>query len=91
MTLRGHLGSGEAMLVQETYDPAWSAYTGGKPLPIEKDYAGFMLIRPGSGNREVTLRFETPLENRIGYIAFWLSSLLAAIVGIISLRRSRTL
>jgi len=70
----------QALLVQETYDPAWHAYLDGKPLHIDRDAFGFMLIAPPPGTHAITFRFETPLENRIGWIIAALTSILVLIV-----------
>jgi hypothetical protein len=55
--LRASLQPGEALLVQESYDPAWRAYAGGRRLPIRKDAAGFMLVDPPPGEQEIRLEF----------------------------------
>ena len=41
----------------------------GRAVPIAKDSFGFMLLDPGPGDHDLLLRFETPLENRVGAIA----------------------
>jgi len=64
--VRVQLEPGDAVLVQETYDPAWRATSGGRELAVSRDPIGFMLLDPGPGSHEIELRFETPLENRIG-------------------------
>jgi hypothetical protein len=66
MRIQARLTPGQRLLVQESYDPAFRAYVGGRRIPITKDAFGFMLLDPGPGDRDVLLRFETPLENRIG-------------------------
>lgn len=53
--------------MQETYDPAWRAYENGNPLAIHLEpVMHFMLVDLPAGNHSIQLRFETPLENRIG-------------------------
>ncbi|MEO8596125.1 MAG: hypothetical protein ABI759_22590 [Candidatus Solibacter sp.] len=64
--LKARLAPGQRLLVQESHDPAWRAYAGGKPVATAKDPVGFLLLDPGAGEQEVVLRFETPLENRMG-------------------------
>jgi len=52
--------------VQQSYDPAWRAYRGGRRLEIHKDAAGFMRVDAPAGEQEVTLVFELPWENVAG-------------------------
>ena len=59
---------GEAVLFQETFDRGWHAYADGHPLRITRDPMDFMLVEAPSGRRTIQMRFETPLENRIGWI-----------------------
>lgn len=77
IVLRARLDPGEALLVQESYDPAWRAYAAGRVLPISKDAAGFMLVHAPPGGEEIRLMFETPLENRIGGVLTLLSVIAA--------------
>jgi hypothetical protein len=57
----------QALLLQETFDPAWHAYSEGRPLTIDRDPSmGFMLIQALPGTHPIQVRFETPLENRVG-------------------------
>jgi hypothetical protein len=81
MRIHARIAPGQALLVQQSYDPAWKAYAGGRAVPIAKDPIGFVLLDPGPGEHDIALRFETPLENRIGAISFWLSAL--AIAGLV--------
>jgi len=55
--LRASVREGEALLVQESYDPAWRAYLGGRPLTIRKDAAGLMLVDVPPGEHDVRLVF----------------------------------
>jgi hypothetical protein len=64
--LRAHFEKGQALLVQETWDSAWHAWSGGQPLNVHPDGVGFMTVDAPPGNREILLQFVTPLENRIG-------------------------
>lgn len=74
--------SSQAVLLQETFDPAWHAYSGGRPLRIERDPMGFMLIRPMPGQHSIRVQFETPLENRIGWALTLLTcAFLATLLG----------
>ncbi len=62
------LNPGQGLLLQETFDPAWRAYAGEKPLPIHPDPLDFMLIDVPPGSQIIHLQFETPLENRLGWL-----------------------
>jgi hypothetical protein len=66
MTLSARLAPGQALLAQESYDPAWTAQADGRAVPVERDPFGQMLIEPGPGEQRVTLRFVAPLEDRVG-------------------------
>ena len=73
--VRAMLAPGQALVVMETYDPSWRATSDGKPLKIERDAMGFMLIEGPPGPLDVWLKFETPLENRLGAVVTALSAL----------------
>ena len=74
--LRAHLDPGQSIVVQETYDPAWHAWSAGKPLPIHKDMLGFVAIEAPPGDQEIDLRFVRPLGNRVGEIVSLMTLLL---------------
>ena len=76
------LAPGESILFQETFDPYWRAYHKGKPLRIERDPMNLMLIHARPGAHDIDLRFETPLEVRVGR---WVSLLSTVVVLILSL------
>ena len=78
MRIQTRLQPGQLLLVQETYDPAWRSYSNRRPVPIARDAIGFMLLDPGPGDHDLLLRFETPLENRIGAAMTLLSLLVIA-------------
>jgi hypothetical protein len=70
------MASGQSILVQETWDPAWHADENGKPLSIRADTTmGFMLIDVPEGARNIRMRFETPLENRAGQVLLALTGI----------------
>jgi hypothetical protein len=66
MRVRAKVEPGQSIVVQESWDPAWQAWDGGKQLPLRKDVMGFMVVDAPPGDREIRLAFVTPLENRIG-------------------------
>jgi len=86
--LKAALAGDQCLLVEVTYDPAWRAYAGGKALPIRRDALGQMLVYPPPGRRDVELRFELPLENKIGRVLS-LGSLLALAAMVAGWRRFR--
>jgi hypothetical protein len=61
--------TGEAVLVQETYDPGWHAYEGSLALPIQKDAIGHMLLNVTPGTHNLRLVFEAPAEVVAGRFA----------------------
>jgi len=77
--LAASTAAGQAVLLQETFDPAWHAYSEGRPLKIDRDPMGFMAIETPPGSHMIQVRFETPLENRVGWglTAFTCAFLLA--------------
>jgi hypothetical protein len=68
MSVRANVAPGESIVVQESYDPAWQAWSGGKAVAIHKDAMGFMAIEAPAGNQEIALRFVTPFENQAGKV-----------------------
>jgi hypothetical protein len=77
--LRATANEGQAVFFQETWDPAWHAYQNGRELSVKADPTmGFMTIPVSPGPQQITLKFETPIENRVGQGLFILSLLLAA-------------
>ena len=76
--IKTRLRTGEAILVQETFDPAWRAYSNGHRVPIIADAIGFQILNPGPGEHDILLQFETPLENKLGGVAFGFATLAMA-------------
>lgn len=73
--------AGQWILVQETWDPAWHAYENGRALPLQPENAmGFTLINVPAGVHRISLRFETPRQNRAGQVVF-----VMAIIAIVTL------
>ena len=66
MRVRAHLDAGQSLVVQESYDPAWHAWAGGKELRVHKDAMGQMAVDAPQGDQEIALLFVTPLENQVG-------------------------
>jgi hypothetical protein len=76
MVVSAKLDPGQSVLVQETFDPAWQAWSNGKRLPLRKDVMGFMVVDTPPGEHEIRLVFVTPLENRVGWALTAISVLL---------------
>lgn len=84
LRVHARVAQGQSILVQVTYDPAWHAYAGGQALPVHKDrVTEFSVIETLPGERDIAFVFETPLENRIGWVLTWLS--LAVVAGLVVL------
>jgi hypothetical protein len=80
MLLRARLAPGQAILVQESYDPAWQAWSNGKPLPIHADIMGFMVVEAPPGEHPILLAFAMPTENRVGWLLTAISLLFLAVL-----------
>jgi hypothetical protein len=79
--IQATVSRGEAILMQETYDPSWRAYENGQTLPIKPDPTmGFMIVDVPPGAHHIEMRFETPLANRVGLAVTLLSCVLAALL-----------
>jgi hypothetical protein len=78
--LHAEMHAGETLLVQESYDPAWHAYTGDRRLTVRKDPAGFMLVDAPPGEQDVRLVFELPWEAIAGRVISALAALLAIVL-----------
>jgi hypothetical protein len=78
--IRAQVGAGQSVLLMTTYDPAWRAYAGKKPLPIRKDAMNFMLIDAPAGEQDIRVVFELPLENAVGRLLTAASVLIISIL-----------
>ena len=78
MLLRARVGPGQAILVQESYDPAWQAWSNGQRLPLHADAMGFMVVGAPPGEDQVRLAFVMPFENRVGWVLTAISLLFLA-------------
>ena len=71
----------QSVLLQQTYDPAWHASENGNRLTIRPEpVMGFTLIDVPPGDHIITLKFQTPPENRAGFGLLGLS--LLAVIGL---------
>jgi hypothetical protein len=80
------LTPGQSVVVQESYDPAWHAWSSGQPLPVRKDAMGFMVIDAPPWSHDIMLVFVTPLENQVGRILTAISILTMLALLAMSLR-----
>ena len=89
--MRAHakVGPGQSVLVQETYDPAWHAWSGGTPLVVRKDAMDMMVIDAPPGDHEISIAFLTPLENKVGRVLTLLTLVTILALFWIGLRRER--
>jgi hypothetical protein len=86
LQIQAQVGAGQTVLLQETYDPSWRASENGQPLAVELEPTmGLMLIDVPAGQHTISMHFETPLENRLGQVLFFIS---VAIIGLLLFRRS---
>ncbi len=88
MRIQASLAPGEAILVQESYDAGWHAYSNGQQVTIEKDPIGFMLLHTQPGAQSIVLIFEPTLEIRAGLILSCLSVIIAAALIALGWRRA---
>jgi hypothetical protein len=86
MLLRATVGPGQAILVQESYDPAWQAWSNGKRLPLHADAMGFMVVEAPPGEDQIRLAFVMPFENRMGWALSAISLLFLALLSAQAMR-----
>ena len=89
MRVHVRLEPGQSVVVQESYDPAWHAWTDGNALPVRKDAMGFMAVDAPPGDREIRLAFVTPLENQVGLVVTVLSLIAVLTLIVLGIRRER--
>jgi uncharacterized membrane protein YfhO len=86
MVVHAKIASGQSVLIQETWDPAWQAWADGQRLPIRKDELNFIVIDPPPGDRPIRLEFTMPLENRVGW---GLTALTVIALSMLAIRKER--
>jgi hypothetical protein len=84
------VGEGEALLVEETYDPGWHAYEGDHTRAIQADAVGHMLIALPPGSHTIRMTFEAPAEVVAGRITGIVCLLLIALVAVRSHHRQKS-
>ena len=90
MLLHAKLDAGQSLVVQESYDPAWQAWSAGRQLTVRKDAMGLMVIDAPPGDRQIALGFVTPLENQVGRIVTLITLLILLALVALSLRKERS-
>lgn len=66
LEIGGPVPEGRLVSVQVNWDPGWAAYQDGRPLKVEKDKLGFVLLRPDPAPAaRIVLRYESTLEPRV--------------------------
>ena len=80
MLVRAKVAPGQAILVQESYDPAWQAWSNGRRLPLHADAMGFMVVEAPTGESQIRLAFVMPTENRVGWVLTGISLLILAVL-----------
>jgi hypothetical protein len=76
---RATLQPGQALLIQESWDPAWHAWSAGREVPVRRDPMGFMMAAALPGEQDIAFAFTLPLENAVGRAISLLT--LAALAG----------
>lgn len=66
MWVRARVEAGEVLVVQESYDAQWRATAEGRPVQVERDAAGWMVLRGLAGDVELKLEWEFPREKTVG-------------------------
>jgi hypothetical protein len=89
MRVHAKLEPGQSVLVQESYDPAWHAWSQRRPLVVRKDALGMIAIDAPPGEQDISLVFLTPLENRVGRVVTALTVLVILALMVLSIRRER--
>jgi hypothetical protein len=81
MRVSANTAEGQAVLLQETWDPSWHAFENGRELSVKPDPTlSFMTIPVRAGAHRIEVKFETPFENRGGQGMFVLSLTVMAFV-----------
>ena len=57
---------GQSLLIQESWDPAWRAWSGGREVPLHRDPMGWIVAAAPPGEQDVQFAFTLPLENAVG-------------------------
>lgn len=89
MRIQAKIATGESLVVQESHDPAWHAYSKGQKLPVRADSLGFIRIDAPPGDHDIRLVFELPAENIAGRMLSLIAFGVVALLLFHGIRRSR--
>jgi hypothetical protein len=79
--VRARIGENQGLVVQDTYDPAWRAYSlRGERLQVTPDPLGMIFVHTPPGDHELLLALEPPLENLWGRVLTGLAALALAVL-----------
>lgn len=88
--IQAKLQAGQAISIQERYMPGWTALANGRPLKIEPDGLGFMVLKPDCRDCQITINYDGGVEWRATRAASLLVMLGCGFAAVRSLvRRSR--
>jgi len=87
LEIQATVQSGQSIVVQMSYDPAWRAYSTGRVIPIRRGVMGQMILEAPPGEHHIRLVFELPLENQIGRVLTALSATVLAGLFWLGIRR----
>lgn len=91
LTIAGPVVSDSVIALQVNYDPGWRAAQNGRPIPIERDHLGFMVLHPQpAASTAVELEYHGTTEQRVMAVVSALSWMIA-IAALVSFRRKRKL
>jgi hypothetical protein len=90
MIAHATVAPGQSIVVQETYDPAWHAWSNGRALAVRKDAMDLMVIDAPPGEHDISIAFLTPLENKVGQVVTALTLLAIGWLFWTGLRRERS-
>jgi hypothetical protein len=77
----------QLLVLAERFHSGWEATIAGQPVPVQRGYGDYMVVRVPAGTHQVSLRF-APASARWG-LMLTLVGLLAAVLGTVWLRRRR--
>ena len=89
MSVHANVSAGQSVVVQESYDPAWHAWSAGQALAIRKDAMGFMAMDAPPGSDDISLVFIKPMENQVGRVLTGISLAALAGLAVMGLREGR--
>lgn len=84
LEIQGPVPANMLLSLQVSYDPGWTASQGGRPLPVEKDRLGFIVLRPDPTTpTRIEMNYRGTGEQRLMAVlslAAWLGALAALLL-----------